>query len=83
MTRRVIMTTAQKVKLFIKDLLNICDQIHGKLWILSHLIKKLLMENFIFSAANCSLCYRHIAKSKSVEMASTSVKYEGNEFHLS
>ena len=27
-----------------------CDQIHRKLWVWSHLLKKSLMENFIFCA---------------------------------
>ena len=42
------MTTAQKMKFVIKDLFGKCDQIGRKLRIWSHLLKKLLMENFIF-----------------------------------
>ena len=34
----------------IKDFFSKCDQIHRKLRILSHLLKKSLMENFIFCA---------------------------------
>ena len=40
--------TAQKMKIFIKDFLSKCDQIRRKLRIRSHLLKKSLMENFIF-----------------------------------
>ena len=44
------MTTTQKMKFFVKDFLSKCDQIHRKLWIWSHLLKKSLMEDFIFCA---------------------------------
>ena len=37
-----------KNKFSIKDFFNKCDQILRKLWIWSHLLKKSLMENFIF-----------------------------------
>ena len=40
--------TAQKMKLSRKDFFSKCDQIHRKLRIWSHLLKKSLMENFIF-----------------------------------
>ena len=40
--------TAQKVKFSIKDFFSKCDQIHRKLRIWSHLLKKYLMEKFIF-----------------------------------
>ena len=33
-----------------KDFFSQCDQIRWKLWIWSHLLKKSLMENFIFRA---------------------------------
>ena len=39
---------AQKMKFSIKDFISICDQIHRKLRIWSHLLKKSLMKNFIF-----------------------------------
>ena len=42
--------TVQKMKFSIKDFLSKCDQIHRKLRIWSHLLKKLLTENFIFCA---------------------------------
>ena len=41
----LICNIAQKVKFSIKDFFSKCDQI---LWIWSHLLKKFLMENFIF-----------------------------------
>ena len=40
--------TAQKIKLSIKDFFSKCDQIRRFLRIWSHLLKKSLMENFIF-----------------------------------
>ena len=40
--------TAQKMKFLIKDFFSKCGQIHRKLRIWSHLLKKFLMENFIF-----------------------------------
>ena len=45
-----IIHTVQKMKFSIKDFLSKCDQIHMKLRIWSHLLKKSLMENFIFCA---------------------------------
>ena len=36
------------MKFSIKDFHSKCDQIRRKLWIWSHLLKKALMENFIF-----------------------------------
>ena len=40
--------TAQKMKFSIKDFFSKCDQIRSLLRIRSHLMKKSLMENFIF-----------------------------------
>ena len=40
--------TAQKMKFSIKDFFSKCDQISSFLRIWSHLLKKSLMENFIF-----------------------------------
>ena len=40
--------TAQKMKFPIKDFFSKYDQFRSFLWIWSHLVKKLLMENFIF-----------------------------------
>ena len=42
--------TGQKIKLTIQDFFSKCDQIRRKLRIWLHLLKKSLMENFIFSA---------------------------------
>ena len=42
--------TAQKIKLSIKDFFRKCDQIRRKLRIWPPLLKKFLMENFIFCA---------------------------------
>ena len=42
--------TAQKIKFYIHDFFSKCDQIRRKLRILSHLLRKSLMENFIFCA---------------------------------
>ena len=40
--------TGRKMKFSIKDFFSKCDQIRRKLQILSHLLKKSLMENFIY-----------------------------------
>ena len=55
MVKRILKTplnffhnTEQNVKFFIKDFFTKCDQIHRKLRIWPHLLKKSLMENFIF-----------------------------------
>ena len=42
--------TAQKMRFSIKDFFSKCDQTRRKLRIWSHLLKKSLMENFIFRA---------------------------------
>ena len=42
--------TAQKMKFSIKDFFSKCEQIRSFLRICSHLLKKSLMENFIFCA---------------------------------
>ena len=44
------MVTARKMKLSIKNFFGKFDQIRRKLLIWSDLLKKYLMENFIFSA---------------------------------
>ena len=44
--------TAQKMKFSIKDFFSKCDQIRSFLWIWLHLLKKSLMENFIFCAVS-------------------------------
>ena len=45
-----MMDTAQKMKFSIKDFLSKSDQIRRKLLLWSYLLKKSLMENFIFCA---------------------------------
>ena len=47
--------TAQKMKCSIKDFFSKCNQMRRKLRIWSNLLKKSLMENFIFCALNCNL----------------------------
>ena len=42
--------TAQRIEFSIKIFFSKCDQIRRKLRIWSHLLKKSLMENFIFCA---------------------------------
>ena len=42
--------TAQKLKFSTKDFFSKCEQIRSKLQIWSYLLKKILMENFIFCA---------------------------------
>ena len=40
--------TAQKMKFFVKDFFGKCNQIRRKLQVWSYLLKKSLIENFIF-----------------------------------
>ena len=42
--------TAQKMKLSITNFFTKGDRIRRKIWIWSHLLKKSLMENFVFCA---------------------------------
>ena len=44
--------TAQKIKFFFEDFLSKCDKIHSFSRIWSYLLKKFLMENFIFCTVN-------------------------------
>ena len=46
------------MKISIKDFFSKCDQIRRKLPIWSHLLKKFVMENFIF----CAVLSVHIAE---------------------
>ena len=59
--------TAQKMKFSIKDFFSKYDQIHRKLRIWSHLLKKFLMENFIFLCSDTALIsfsfYYHVVHS--------------------
>ena len=49
-----VISTAQKMKFSIKDFFSKCDQIRSFLRIWSHLLKKSLMEYFIFCAVQLS-----------------------------
>ena len=49
--------TAQKMKFSIKDFFSKCAQIRKKLRVWSHLLRKSLMENFIFCAVLGELWY--------------------------
>ena len=42
--------TAQKMKFSIQDFFSKCDQIRRKVHVRSHMLKKSLIENFIFCA---------------------------------
>ena len=53
------------MKFSIKDFFSECDEICMKLRILSHLIKKSLMENFIFSVV------KHVVASQVAERLRT------------
>ena len=50
--------TAQKVKFSVKDFFSKCDQIRSFLRIWSYLLKKSLMENFIFWLVEIGHNYR-------------------------
>ena len=49
--------TTQKMKFSIKDFFSKCDQIRKNLRIWPHLLKKSLMEDFIFCAVWYFVCY--------------------------
>ena len=48
-----ISNTVQKIKFSIKDFFSKCDQVHKKLRIWSHLLKKSLMENIFLAVLFC------------------------------
>ena len=54
-TKTLAPNAAQKMKFSIKDFSSKCDQIRRKLRLWSHLLKKLLIENFIFCAVKNSM----------------------------
>ena len=63
----LIRIIAQKMKFSIKDFFSKCDQIRRKLQIWSHLLKKSLMENFIFRAVNGQYTqYKYKSRDKSL-----------------
>ena len=50
--------TVQKVKFLIKDFFSKCDEIRRKLRIWSYILKKSLIENFIFCAVHLTSLFR-------------------------
>ena len=48
MATAIITIIAQKIKFYTKDFFSKCDQIRSSLRIWPHLLKKSLVENFIF-----------------------------------
>ena len=52
--------TAQKMKFLIKDFFSKCDQIRSFLRICSHLLKKSLMEKFIFCERYFTIAFNNI-----------------------
>ena len=56
---RFLLFTARKMKFSIKDFFSKCDQIRSFLRIRSHLLKKSLMENFIFCTVVAGLRLRY------------------------
>ena len=54
----------KKIKLSIKDFFSKCDQIRRKLRIWSHLLKKFLMENFVFYAVCQFRVYKWFTSAK-------------------
>ena len=57
--------TAQKMKVSIKDFFSKCDEIRSFLRIWSQLLKKSLMENFIFCEVHNFFCKDDLSKNKS------------------
>ena len=60
-----LICTAQKLKFSFKDFFSKCDQIRRKLRIWSHLLRKSLMENFIFHAVTFTVDSRYLEYSTS------------------
>ena len=71
-------STAQKRKVSFKGLFSKCDQIHRKLRIWSHLLKKYLMENLIFCVVVFDYFYQNLLIDvwKSPEYASRNFEKE-------
>ena len=72
--------TAQKMKFSIKDLFSKCDQIHRKLQIRSHLLRKSLMGNFIFCALKWVMAY--FFSRRKLKIAILSRLWHVNEYFL-
>ena len=65
----VLYQTAQKMKFFMKDFVNTCNQIRSFLQIWSHILKKYLMENFNTSIfVQCRLLVSFLLFSKHSNM---------------
>ena len=58
------------MKFIVKNFFNKCDQIRRKLRVWSYLLKKSLMENFIFCAARNVLTIKNIVFQFSVRIPS-------------
>ena len=56
--------TTRKMNFSIKDFFSKCDQIRRKLRIWSHLLKKSLMEKFIFRGVNVTMSYSYLTAQK-------------------
>ena len=69
--------TTQKMKCFIKDFFSKCDQIRSFLRIWSHLLKKFLMENFIFCAV---IPKKDFFTKKLLYLAKETIFYEWRKF---
>ena len=78
--------TAQKIKFSIKDISSNCDLIRSFLWIFLHLLKKSLMENFIFCTVfeSCSFLWKlHSGKLNPINLLKMSwVFLEGSCFYF-
>ena len=70
--------TAQKMKFSIKDFFSNCEQIRRLLRIWSHLLKKFLMENFIFCTVYIALKCSFL-KNLILECA----KFHGDQWNIS
>ena len=60
MMKVLLAITAQKMKFSITDFFGKCDQIRGFLRIFSHLLKKSVMDNFIFRTVYIKSDISHI-----------------------
>ena len=65
----------------IKDFFSKCDQIRRKLWIWSHLVKKLLLEKFIFCEVDVAPIYSTLYSEAKIVLLSfnnTPIIYESS-----
>ena len=63
--------TEQKIKFSINDFFSKCDQIHKKLQIWSSLLKKSLMENFLFCVVGLMISCKIFHKKRNYEYCLT------------